>query len=242
MHEDRPILDVERTGERLAAMAPEDVLRWTAETFGPEVAASSSFQTQSVPLLHMISRACPHLPVMFLDTGFHFPETIAFRDRLVGELGLNLQVLHCRIPRDAFMRCYGTLYRSDPDLCCYLNKVEPLARALAGKAAWVAGIRRDQTAARRATRILERGGDGIYKVSPLAAWASEDVIAYIRRHGLPVHPLTGQGYPSIGCKPCTRAVGPAVDSRAGRWAESEKTECGIHEDFWRTQGGRGPAT
>lgn len=242
MHEDKPVLDVERTEERLAAMPPEDVLRWTAETFGPDVAASSSFQSQSVPLLHMISRACPQLPVMFLDTGFHFPETIAFRDRLVGELGLNLQVLHCRIPRDAFMRCYGTLYRSDPDLCCYLNKVEPLARALAGKAAWVAGIRRDQTAARRTTRILERGGDRIYKISPLAAWASEDVDGYIRRHGLPVHPLTSQGYPSIGCKPCTRAVGRAVDSRAGRWAESEKTECGIHEDFWRTQGGRGPAT
>ena len=242
MHEDKPVLDVERTGERLAAMAPEDVVRWTAETFGPDVAASSSFQTQSVPLLHMISRACPQLPVMFLDTGFHFPETIAFRDRLVGELGLNLQVLHCRIPRDAFMRCYGTLYRSDPDLCCYLNKVEPLARALAGKAAWVAGIRRDQSAARRTTRIFERGGDGIYKVSPLAAWSSEDVDGYIRRYGLPVHPLTSQGYPSIGCKPCTRAVGPAAESRAGRWAESEKTECGIHEDYWRTQGGRGPAT
>ena len=242
MHEDKPVLDVERTAERLAAMAPEDVLRWTAETFGPEVAASSSFQTQSVPLLHMISRACPQLPVMFLDTGFHFPETIAFRDRLVGELGLNLQVLHCRIPRDAFMRCYGTLYRSDPDLCCYLNKVEPLARALAGKAAWVAGIRRDQTAARRTTRILERGGDGIYKVSPLAAWTSANVDAYIREHGLPVHPLTSHGYPSIGCKPCTRAIAPSADERAGRWAESDKTECGIHEDSWRSRGGSGPAT
>jgi phosphoadenosine phosphosulfate reductase len=172
MQGNRPDLDVEGAVEKLAAMSPEDVLRWSVEFFGPDVAASSSFQTQSVPLLHMISRTCPGIPVMFLDTGFHFPETIAFRDRLVAELGLNLQVLHCRIPRDAFMRCYGTLYRSDPDLCCYLNKVEPLARALAGKAAWIAGIRRDQTAVRRGTRILERGGDGIYKISPLAAWSS----------------------------------------------------------------------
>ena len=240
MQEGRPDLDVEGAAQRLAAMPPEDVLRWSVETFGPDVAASSSFQTQSVPLLHMISRACPGIPVMFLDTGFHFPETIAFRDRLVAELGLKLQVLHCRIPRDAFMRCYGTLYRSDPDLCCYLNKVEPLARALAGKAAWIAGIRRDQTALRGSTRILGRGGDGIYKISPLAGWSSGDIDAYVRRHGLPVHPLTAQGYPSIGCKPCTRAVAPAADARSGRWAETAKTECGIHEEFWRTQGG-GPA-
>ena len=240
--DNRPALDVEREAERLARMPAEAVLAWAAATFGTDVAASSSFQTQSVPLLHMISRTCPAMPVMFLDTGFHFPETIAFRDRLVAELGLNLQVLHCRIPRDAFMRCYGTLYRSDPDLCCYLNKVEPLARALAGKAAWIAGIRRDQTAARRSTRIVEQGDDGICKISPLAAWSSDDVNEYIRAQGLPVHPLTNQGYPSIGCKPCTRAVGPAGESRAGRWAESAKTECGIHEDFWRSQGGRGPAT
>ena len=237
MRDDKPVLDVDAAGKRLAAMPPEDVLRWSVEAFGPDVAASSSFQTQSVPLLHMISRACPAMPVMFLDTGFHFPATIAFRDRLVRELGLNLQVLNCRIPRDAFMRCYGTLYRSDPDLCCYLNKVEPLARALAGKAAWIAGIRRDQTAARRATRILERGADGICKISPLAAWSSADVDAYIRAQGLPVHPLTAHGYASIGCKPCTRAVGPAAEPRSGRWAESDKTECGIHEAFWRTREG-----
>jgi phosphoadenosine phosphosulfate reductase len=237
-----PEVDVERECARLAAMAPEDVLRWTAATFGAEAVASSSFQTQSVPLLHMISRACPRLPVVFLDTGFHFPETIAFRDALVASLGLNLEVMHCQIPRDAFMRCYGTLYRSDPDLCCYLNKVEPLARALAGKQAWIAGVRRDQTPGREVTRILQRGGDGIYKVSPLAAWSSADVDAYIAAHGLPQHPLTREGYASIGCKPCTRAVRPDEAARAGRWAETDKTECGIHEEFWRTKGGQGPVT
>jgi phosphoadenosine phosphosulfate reductase len=242
MQRDDPAFDVERAAEHVAAMPPEDVLRWSAATFGADVVASSSFQSQSVPLLHMISRACPGMPVMFLDTGFHFPETIAFRDRLVAEFGLNLQVLHCRIPRDAFMRCYGTLYRSDPDLCCYLNKVEPLARALAGKAAWIAGIRRDQTEARRATPVLERGGDGVVKISPLASWSAADVEGYVRVHGLPLHPLAAQGYRSIGCKPCTRAVSPSDDARAGRWADSEKSECGIHEDFWRTQGGDGSAT
>jgi phosphoadenosine phosphosulfate reductase len=187
----------------------------------------------------MISRACPGLPVLFLDTGFHFPETIAFRDQLVASLGLNLRVLHCRIEREAFMRCYGTLYRSDPDLCCFLNKVEPLARALAGQKAWIAGIRRDQTAVRRGARVFELGDDLVYRISPLAAWSGEQVADYIRAHGLPVHPLTSQGYASIGCKPCTRAVAPGADPRAGRWADSAKTECGIHEDR-RRKGDPGP--
>jgi phosphoadenosine phosphosulfate reductase len=233
-------MDVDRIAQRLAGTPPEEILRWAAETFGADVVASSSFQTQSMPLLHMISRACPGMPVLFLDTGFHFPETIAYRDQVVAALGLNLRVLHCRIERDAFMRCYGTLYRSDPDLCCYLNKVEPLARALAGQKAWIAGIRRDQTSARSSTPVFALGDDRVYKISPLAAWTSEQVDAYVERHGLPVHPLTRQGYASIGCKPCTRAIAPGVDPRAGRWPGTDKTECGIHEEHWARKGESGP--
>jgi len=234
-------LEIEPINERLATQPPEEILRWASGTFEPQIVASSSFQTQSIPLLHMIARACPGLPVLFLDTGFHFPETLAFRDQVVSSLGLNLRVLTCGIARDAFMRCYGTLYRSDPDLCCYLNKVEPLERALAGQKAWIAGIRRDQTAERRQTPILERRADGLYKISPLAGWSAADIDGYIRTHDLPMHPLTHQGYPSIGCKPCTRAVAAADDPRSGRWSESAKTECGIHEVFWRPKGDRGPA-
>ena len=225
--------DAESTSARLAGLAPEEVLRWATATFGDDVVATSSFQTQSLPLLHMISRACPGLPVLFLDTGFHFAETIAFRDSVVAALGLNLKVLKCRIDREAFMRCYGTLYRTDPDLCCYLNRVEPLAQALAGRKAWISGIRRDQTHARQATRLLERGEDQLWKISPLAAWSAAQVEAYRVEHGLPEHPLTRLGYASIGCKPCTRAVAAGSDTRSGRWADSAKTECGIHEDFWR---------
>jgi phosphoadenosine phosphosulfate reductase len=235
-------LDVDRVNRHLAGAPPEDVLAWATATFGDDVVASSSFQTQSVPLLHMISRACPGLPVLFLDTGFHFPETLAFRDRVVAQFGLNLQVLHCRIEREAFMRCYGPLYRSDPDLCCYLNKVEPLARALAGRGAWIAGIRRDQSTARRATRVLERGGDLVYKLSPLADWSASQVEDYVRMNDLPVHPLTLAGYASIGCKPCTRAVAPGADPRAGRWSDRGKTECGLHEDHWRRRAEPGPST
>jgi phosphoadenosine phosphosulfate reductase len=237
-----PDLDIDAINDRLAGAPPEEALRWAAGTFGDEVVASSSFQTQSLPLLHMVARTCPGLPVLFLDTGFHFPETIAFRDQVVAQLGLNLRVLHCRIERDAFMRCYGTLYRSDPDLCCYLNKVEPLARALAGKKAWIAGIRRDQSDARSAVRVVEQGGDLVYKISPLAAWTAAQVDDYVRRHGLPVHPLTRAGYASIGCRPCTRPVAPGADARAGRWADSGKTECGIHEDYWRRRGEPDTAT
>jgi phosphoadenosine phosphosulfate reductase len=231
-----PEPDVDRINDRLAGTPPEEILRWASATFGADVVASSSFQTQSMPLLHMISRACPGIPVLFLDTGFHFPETIAFRDQVVAALGLNLRVLYCRIERDAFMRCYGTLYRSDPDLCCYLNKVEPLARALAGQKAWIAGIRRDQTATRSATPVFALGDDRVYRISPLAAWTSEQVDAYIERHGLPVHPLTHQGYASIGCKPCTRAIAPGTDPRAGRWPGSDKTECGIHDGYLARKG------
>lgn len=233
-------VDVDRLNVRLAEQTPVEILAWASDTFQPEIVVSSSFQTQSVPLLHMISVACSKLPVLFLDTGFHFPETLSFRDQLVELFGLNLRVLNCRIGHDAFMGCYGTLYRSDPDLCCYLNKVEPLARALAGQKAWIAGVRRDQTATRRDTRVLELGADGLYKISPLAAWTAGDVDSYIQAHGLPVHPLTRHGYPSIGCEPCTRAVGAVADRRAGRWANTSKVECGIHGNNWRTKTDRGP--
>lgn len=209
---------------------PARILRWAWERFGPEVGVTSSFQTQSVPLLHMVATAVPEMPVLFLDTGFHFPETLAFRDRLVRELGLEVRVLASKMGNDAFRRRYGTLYRSDPDLCCYINKVEPLARAKKGLAAWVSGIRRDQTRSRRATPVLSWDEDGLWKVCPLAGWTAEDVARYRAEHDLPSHPLHDEGYRSIGCAPCTRRTREGEDPRAGRWAGLDKTECGLHGD------------
>lgn len=220
--------ELEQLNAGFERATPAEIIRWAAETFAPDVAASSSFQTQSVPLLHMIAQVAPELPVFFLDTGFHFPETLAFRDRLIQELGLNVRVLKPQLGHEGFRREYGELYRRDPDMCCYINKVEPLRRAMQGLKAWISGIRRDQTAARNSTPILARQPDGLWKISPLATWTRRDVWQYIHDHDLPEHPLLAQGYLSIGCAPCTRPVANEQDERSGRWAGLEKSECGLH--------------
>lgn len=204
------------------------ILTWAWGAFGPQVVASSSFQTQSLPLLHMIARTVPEMPVFFLDTGFHFPETLAYRDRLVRSLGVNVCNLTPTLGHDGFRQKYGLLYRTDPDRCCYLNKVEPLRQALLGLGAWVTGIRRDQTATRAAALPIERDTGGVLRVAPMLGWTAADVEAYIAKHQLPVHPLLSQGYLSVGCAPCTRAVRAGEGERAGRWAGTTKRECGLH--------------
>ncbi len=215
----------------------EEILAWAWETFAPKVVASSSFQTQSVPLLHLIAQVCPEMPVLFIDTGFHFPETLSFRDELQARLGLNVVVVRPLISKSELLRKYGEgLYRRDPDLCCYLNKVEPMRRALEGMAAWVSGVRRDQTAHRRAMRVLERQASGLLRIHPMLNWTQADVDAYRRRYDLPAHPLYHLGYRSVGCAPCTRPTFINADPRSGRWAGTGKRECGLHL-HWDEKGG-----
>jgi phosphoadenosine phosphosulfate reductase len=221
-------LDVAATNRTLENLHPEEILRWSWNTFGPLVAASSSFQTNSVPLLHMISRSAPDMPIFFLDTGFHFPETLAFRDRLVNEYGLNVQTLIAEMGHAGFLQKHGELHQSDPDLCCHINKVEPLDKARRGLQAWISGIRRDQTAARNGTPVFSQLRDGSYKICPLATWSRERVQHYAQTHGLPAHPLADAGYVSIGCAPCTRPVAAGEAERDGRWFGLTKTECGLH--------------
>lgn len=220
--------DSETVSGRLESAHPEEILRWAWDSFGPEVAVSSSFQTQSVPLLHMVGRVAPDMRVLFLDTGFHFQETLAFRDRLVARFGLNLEILTARGGAEGFRARHGPLYRTDPDLCCYLNKIEPLRYAQEDLVAWIAGIRRDQTPYRRHIEIVSRSRGGLYKICPLANWTSVDVESYLRDHDLPEHPLTSAGYRSIGCAPCTQPVAPGEEDRSGRWRGEAKTECGLH--------------
>lgn len=234
-------IDLEGENRRLEEASPGDVLRWAWQTFGPNIVASSSFQGQSVPLLHLISTSAPELPVLFLDTGFHFQETLAFRDQLVDDFGLNLAILHPSMGHDGFRRRYGDLYRGDPDLCCYLNKVEPMERALEGQRAWISGIRRDQSPTRAQTPIVSRLDSGLYKVCPMATMTRRDVADYAQRHGFADHPLLAKGYVSIGCAPCTRPVwddGEGESERAGRWTGSDKTECGLHTDLGKDRRGR----
>jgi phosphoadenosine phosphosulfate reductase len=221
-------LDVGATNRILENAHPEEILSWSWKTFGPLVAASSSFQTNSVPLLHMISRAAADMTIFFLDTGFHFPETLSFRDALVREYGLNVKTLTAEMGHEGFLRKHGELYQSDPDLCCHINKVEPLDKARRGLRAWISGIRRDQTASRKGTPVFSQLGDGSYKICPLAMWSRERVQHYAQTHHLPAHPLAEFGYASIGCAPCTRPVSAEEDERDGRWAGLTKTECGLH--------------
>jgi len=210
------------------AVHPEVVLAWTWETFGPSAVVTSSFQTQSVPLLHMMANRTPDMPVLFLDTGFHFPETLRYRDQIVTLLGLHVEVIGSEYDHDQFRRRHGELYRENPDLCCYTNKIEPLQQALAGKQAWVSGIRHDQTLTRRDSKIVSRHAPERLKICPMLKWTRDDVQDYIHQYKLPRHPLTAKGYSSIGCFPCTRPVHDLGDERAGRWSDSQKTECGLH--------------
>jgi len=169
--------------------------------------------------------------VFFLDTGFHFPETLAYRDQLMQQMGVNVQTLLPDVGHDGFRRKYGDLYLSDPDRCCYINKVEPLQRAMSNLTAWISGIRRDQTDSRRNTPIISVSKRGQYKICPMVNYTEGDVWRYINRHDLPVHPLFNLGYMSIGCSPCTQPMDEGGDSRSGRWAGQSKTECGLHVDI-----------
>jgi phosphoadenosine phosphosulfate reductase len=234
-----PDLDIPLLNERLDQLSAGEILAWAWKTFGPKVVASSSFQTQSVPLLHIISQVCPEMPVIFIDTGFHFLETLAFRDELQARYGLNIVVMHPAIGKDQILAKYGEgLYRRDPDLCCYINKVEPMQRALSGARAWVSGVRRDQTAHRSNLRVLEPHASGLLKVHPMINWTRDQIWDYIHAHMLPSHPLSSVGYASIGCVPCTRPVSAGEDERAGRWAGTGKNECGLHTDWAQKTEGR----
>jgi phosphoadenosine phosphosulfate reductase len=222
-------LDIPTLNTDFESRSPEHILRWAWETFGAGVVASSSFQTQSVALLHMIGQVCPEMPVIFLDTGFHFPETLAYRDDLQKRFNLNITIMRAQIDKSELFRQYGEgLYRRDPDLCCYINKVEPMQRALKDKQGWISGVRRDQTANRKTLQILEPQPSGLLKIHPMLNWDRRQLWTYINRHDLPAHPLLSKGYMSVGCAPCTRPVGDGEDERAGRWAGTGKTECGLH--------------
>lgn len=223
-------LDPDAVNRELEGAPPRDILRWTSKRFQPDVILTCSFQHDGVVLAHMLQDVAPEVRVVFINTGFHFPETLAYRDEIVRRLGLRHFVeLHPVMPRDEFARTHGLdLYARDPDLCCQINKVEPLRRYLPGVRAWINGRRRDQAATRNDIHVVEVMRDGLHKVNPLAGWTSRDTFYYMEQHGLPTHPLFEQGYSSIGCAPCTRPVLAGDDERSGRWAGQNKTECGIH--------------
>ena len=225
-------LDREREYLHLEAKTPEERLAFAVSTFGDRLLFTSSFGAQSAVLLHLWSRVANDLPVVFIDTGFLFPETIRYRYELVARLGLRIHVLTPDVPNADFVARYGSdIQRTDPDFCCGLNKVAPIAPLKEKALGWVSGLRRDQGKTRANVEILEQDGH-LVRVHPLATMTKSDVAAYLARHALPAHPLVERRYLSIGCAPCTRALGPDEDElddeRAGRWSWSGKTECGLH--------------
>jgi phosphoadenosine phosphosulfate reductase len=221
----------------IESSSAKTVLKATiAGRFRGKIALVSSFGTESAILLHMISEIDKATPVIFLDTGKLFPETLIYRDELVARLGLT-DVRSIR-PSGAQLAAWdpdGRLWQKDVDLCCAIRKTNPLDEALEGFDAWITGRKRAQGGTRASLNPVEAGPDGRVTVNPLATWDDEMLEAYFVEHDLPRHPLQAEGYTSIGCSTCTQRPRPGEDKRSGRWAGLDKTECGIHMP--RTQGG-----
>jgi len=224
-------LDLEKLNNDFEKVAPLEIVRWATALFASKIAATSSFGPESGVLLDLIAKADPTTPVFFLETGFHFPETLAYKKQLTEMLGLKnvVDLKADPVKREKLVADYqGKPYESNPDLCCHINKVEPLDAALKGYGAWMSGIRRHQTDHRKSIRIVEEYEGGVYKISPLANMTSRDSWWYLKERNIPLHSLYEKGYMSIGCWPCTRPIQDGDDERSGRWAGKAKKECGIH--------------
>ncbi len=218
-------------------MTPQDILRDAIRNqFFGDITLSSSFGADSAVLLHMVSEIDPALPVIFLDTDRHFFQTLQYRDELAKRLGLtNIIVLKADADEAATEDAKGTLWRTAPNQCCDLRKVRPLDRLMEGYGAWISGRKRHQARTRANLPIVEWDGRH-FKLNPLAAWAQADLDAYFTAHDLPPHPLVEQGFQSIGCFTCTKPVEQGADARSGRWAGTEKVECGIHSPIFGGDG------
>jgi phosphoadenosine phosphosulfate reductase len=219
---------VARAAEDLADASADDILRWATRTFGERICVTSSM-TDAV-IIHMASAIAPGIDVVFLDTGYHFAETIGTRDAVAAVYPVNLvNVTPSRTVAEQDAELGPRLYGRNPDLCCYLRKVEPLERTLQQYDAWITGVRRDETVERRDARVVEWDSRReMVKVNPIAGWSQKQVDDYIADNGILVNPLVYDGYPSIGCATCTLKVAPGENPRSGRWAGTGKTECGIH--------------
>ena len=218
----------EREADPYFGLSAEMTLKRAIEDFGDTLVLASSMGADSAVLLHLAAQVNPDIKVIFLDTQKHFRETLHYRDMLVEDLGLtNLENIIPNQNDIANKDADGTLYESNPNLCCTLRKVDPLASALGQYKARITGRKRYQTPERRDMPIYEVGSKMI-KINPLAYWSAKDVSVYMRKHDLPPHPMLSLGFLSIGCQPCTTRVNDGEDPRAGRWRNFDKTECGIH--------------
>jgi len=218
----------ERAGRDLETASAQDIVRWAVDTFGAGFAMASSMGDGLVA--HLAASVASGIDILFLDTGYHFPETIGTRDAVASSYDVQVRtVLPLLTVAQQDAEHGADLWNRDPTACCAMRKVEPLARALASYVAWGSGVRRDEAVTRRDTRVVEWDAKrGKVKVNPIASWSQADVDAYVEQHGVLVNPLAYDGYPSIGCAPCTHRVVAGADPRSGRWSGQTKTECGLH--------------
>ena len=199
---------------------------------GKKLFTTSSFQTHSLVLLHMLSRIDRSIPVYFLNTGYLFPEAVAFADEVSERFGMNLVRVNPLVPKHQQRDAEGNLlFTSDPDYCCYLNKTQPMEGVLRDYDIWINGIRAEQSRVRQAMKVEQPAPHDVLRFHPMLDWTIQEVFAYIREYNLPRHPLDAKGYVSIGCEPCTKKPDPDMQEREARWYGMNKTECGLNTDL-----------
>jgi len=215
---------------QLEKASPQEILTWATDTFFPRLTMATAFGAEGCCLLHMLAQVEPHVRVFNLDTGYQFAETLALRERIRERYGIEVEMVRPEQNVAEYEAAHGgPLYAIRPDQCCHDRKIVPLRRAVAGYDAWISAIRGDQTSDRAAAGVVQWDTKfNLVKVNPLLSWTRKDVWGFINRHDIPYNPLHDQGYPSIGCWPCTRPVKDGEDERAGRWSGTDKKECGLH--------------
>ena len=214
------LAELSAVSRRLERAAPAEIVAWAADRFGDSLTVAASFE--DAVLVHIAASVKPDIEILFLDTQYHFAETLWFVEEVRRRFGLNLKVVEPLVEPD-------NLWQRDVGSCCGVRKVEPLNRALAGKQGWITGLKRTDAPTRAGAPIVSWDVQrSMVKVNALATWTPLDVAAYTAEHDLPAHPLADRGYASIGCWPCTKPVAPGEDPRSGRWAGLDKTECGLH--------------
>jgi phosphoadenosine phosphosulfate reductase len=224
---------------KLEGATPQAVLRWAVEAFYPRLTMATAFGAEGCCILHILAEIQPKVRIFNLETGYQFSETLELREKIKQRYGIEVEYVYPETTVAEYEAEHGgPLFRIRPDQCCYDRKVLPLRRAIVGYDAWISAIRRDQTEHRAKANVVQWDAKfNLVKINPLLSWTRSDVWRFILEHEIPYNPLHDQGYPSIGCWPCTISVAEGADERAGRWAGSAKKECGLHVIEYRDGGG-----
>jgi phosphoadenosine phosphosulfate reductase len=223
-------VDLREANRKLAEARPQEILRWAVETYGSKLTMATAFGPEGCAILHMLAEIDPTVRVFNLETGYQFAETLELRERIARRYGIEVEYVRAAASVSEYEASNGgPIYGTDPDRCCRDRKILPLRQAVEGYDAWISAIRADQSSHRAKADVISWDAKfDLVKINPLLKWTKRDVWAFVVTNDVPYNPLHDQGYPSIGCWPCTRPVNQGDDERAGRWAGQAKTECGLH--------------